>query len=152
MLTDNLRIQIALAMLATLDGRPDALARGDAAAKALVDANLWSVVDHATYLARPPAERSAFWAKGGPLPELRYRQDLLALTKSIYDSYYGGFLPFGQAYKSYAGLMATGEAIAEGAAAAANAAAEGLAMLVKGAVVIVVGLGAIYVVANRSSR
>lgn len=145
-------IQMLLAMWAAQDGRPDALTRGDAAAKALLDTGAWSLIDYSVYIAKPPAERLAFWAKGGPLPDYRYLPSMLSITKSIYDSYYGGFLPFGQAYKSYAGLMATGEAIAEGAAAAANAAAEGLAMLVKGAVVIVVGLGAIYVVANRSSR
>jgi len=150
-IADSLQIQMALAMLAALDNRPDALARGDAAAKALVDANLWSVVDHATYLARAPEERLAFWAKGGPLQDAVYQPSLLAMVKAAYDSYYGGFLPLGPAYKAYAGLVAAGEVAAAGAAAAASAAAAGLTWIFKGVLVVGFGLGAIYIIANRSS-
>jgi hypothetical protein len=102
----------AIASLAAQDGRPDALARGNAAAQNLADKGLWTAEQLAQYQGRTDAERLKAWKAGIYLKDLAKPDDAtIAAIKALYQELYappppeGGFLDTWAILKS-AAIMA----------------------------------------------
>lgn len=93
-------IEAALATLAAVTGAPDALKRGDAMAKRLLNEGNWNLITWASYHAKTPEQRLAFWASGEIINQLNYTQSLKQQIKNIYETWIGSaILPGSSAYQ-----------------------------------------------------
>lgn len=92
-------VEAAAATLAALDGRADALQRGDAAADRLHKLGAWSFVDYTVYINKTPADRLQVWKSGQPVHGLNYSKSAKQIVKELYETWYGAaLLPGAAAY------------------------------------------------------
>lgn len=82
---------VVLALLATAAAqasKPDAITRGDVAAKALLDNGQWGLAKYAIYLVKTPNERVEYWRSGEGLADLQPDSTLVEMAKKLYAQEY----------------------------------------------------------------
>ena len=77
-----------LAMMAAQQGASDAVARGDKAAKALLDAGQWNVVNWGLYNIKTPEQKLQFWASGEPIAALMPSSNLIEAASKLFAQEY----------------------------------------------------------------
>lgn len=82
---------IVLALLATAAAqanKPDAITRGDVAAKALLDNGQWNAIKYGIYLTKAPNDRVEYWRSGEGLADLQPDSTLVEMAKKLYAQEY----------------------------------------------------------------
>lgn len=77
-----------LAIMAAQQQAVDAVARGDVAAKALLDDGKWNVIDWGLYTAKTPEQKALYWASGEALGDMLPSSSLVETATKLFAQEY----------------------------------------------------------------